>query len=530
MRSFLPKGALAAIGVLVITAEVRAADYYVALSGSDGARGTENAPFRSIAKGVSVASPGDTVFVRGGTYSGGPVVINKSGTAEAWLTISAYPGELPILDGMGAPGAGFSSAGAEYVRVVGIAVRNWGADGFANVPGPLVTSPSGHWQFVNCIAEGNGLGGIAFYNATDVLVDGCITAHNGGQPPSFSGGVFLDHVGGDAANNVVRRSVSFENIDVSPLHANGAGFVLDRGSTGVRFENNLGFRNGGACIRLTASSGAHLVNNTCYHDGLDPAAAMPPDPGEIYFSDAQAAVGLVFSNNLAAASGYSGAMTAFTGSVPLGNDNVGIDKSAPTPFFVEPGAADFHVADGAMNVIDRGTSTDAPETDIGFDAKCLKATPGAVSFWQFAIDYAYIATLGGISHCFHPGGRPVGTLPDVGAYEHGALPVDAQGSSGSNGTGSGGTGSGTTGSGVLAGTSSVGSSVGGHAGRAVAAGSAGASASGGSSRVDGTPGDGSVRSCAYRALGGSRDRGLATALALAFACAARRKRSARRAE
>ncbi len=43
--------------------------YYVALTGSDLNPGTQGLPWRTISKAVTVAKPGDTVYVRGGTYA-----------------------------------------------------------------------------------------------------------------------------------------------------------------------------------------------------------------------------------------------------------------------------------------------------------------------------------------------------------------------------------------------------------------------------------------------------------------------------
>ena len=42
--------------------------YYVSTTGSDSNRGNVNLPFATVEKAVSVAKPGDTIYVRGGTY------------------------------------------------------------------------------------------------------------------------------------------------------------------------------------------------------------------------------------------------------------------------------------------------------------------------------------------------------------------------------------------------------------------------------------------------------------------------------
>src|SRR3954452_12668672 len=59
-----------------------ATTYYVATTGNDGSAGSMAAPFRTITRGAGVAQSGDTVYVRGGTYTQA-ANITKSGTAAA---------------------------------------------------------------------------------------------------------------------------------------------------------------------------------------------------------------------------------------------------------------------------------------------------------------------------------------------------------------------------------------------------------------------------------------------------------------
>jgi len=74
--------------------------WYVATTGSDAAAGDIAHPFKTIQKGVDVAVAGDTVYVRGGTYSE-HVTITKSGTAGNPITLTNYGSEVVTLDGTG---------------------------------------------------------------------------------------------------------------------------------------------------------------------------------------------------------------------------------------------------------------------------------------------------------------------------------------------------------------------------------------------------------------------------------------------
>jgi hypothetical protein len=538
--------ATSVLALVVAARPATAATFYVAPTGNDGNPGSMASPFRTIGKGASVAQPGDTVSIRGGMYMQA-VNVMRSGTAAAWITFSAFPGELPILDGSGSGGTGFSSSTAQYIRVVGIATRNWSSSGFGNGWVNDTGTSNGNWQFINCIADGNGINGITFYNASGLLIDESIVSHNGNMLPSWSSGVNLFHVMGTSADNVVRRTVSFENIDISTNHTDGSGFILDQSSSGATFENNIGFRNGGSCIRIN-TPGARIINNTCYHDGLASADVNPANPGEIYFSNGPN--GAVLANNLATASGWNNTQNAFVNG-PAGTNNLVVNRNGPTPFFVDPVGVNFDIVAGSTTVIDQGTATNAPATDIGFDPKCIKAQSGqAVSFWQYAPDYTYIASVGGVAGCFHPKARPQAALPDIGAYEFGGAATGAGGAgaggtsgtggvSGTGGAGAGGAGGAMTtgGAGGRAGSGGAGgSSPPTGAGGATGAGTGGSSpasgaggtggATGGDSGSSGEMGGSSGCSCALGSPPGGGP--LASLLALLGACLAGAVLSSRR--
>ncbi|MGE5315274.1 MAG: right-handed parallel beta-helix repeat-containing protein [Acidobacteriota bacterium] len=113
---------------------VQASTLYVAVTGSDAAAGSLTAPFATIAKAVSVSVPGDTIYVRGGTYAVKTrISISKSGTAEKKIFLLAYPGEeRPVLD-FSAMAIGSSNQGVvlngSYWHVKGLRIRGAGDNG-----------------------------------------------------------------------------------------------------------------------------------------------------------------------------------------------------------------------------------------------------------------------------------------------------------------------------------------------------------------------------------------------------------------
>ncbi|SED07496.1 hypothetical protein SAMN04489727_6295 [Amycolatopsis tolypomycina] len=116
LSHFLVLSAVAAVAVagspVAAGSPAAGKSYYVAPSGSDSAAGTQSAPWASVAKAQSVAQAGDTVYLRGGTYtytrankacaSGtdrvDAITLNKSGSSGNPIRYWAYPGETPVFD------------------------------------------------------------------------------------------------------------------------------------------------------------------------------------------------------------------------------------------------------------------------------------------------------------------------------------------------------------------------------------------------------------------------------------------------
>jgi hypothetical protein len=141
MRSKHRKGALArgiakgcvALALLFMASPARAvfATYYVATDGADSNPGTKSRPLATLRKAQELVSPGDTVYVRGGTYRVQQSQLTlrgwifdcyadfyKSGLPLARINYWAYPGEKPVFD--------FSAVKPANLRVVGFYVTaNW---------------------------------------------------------------------------------------------------------------------------------------------------------------------------------------------------------------------------------------------------------------------------------------------------------------------------------------------------------------------------------------------------------------------
>jgi hypothetical protein len=69
-----------------------------AAKGDDKHDGSATKPWKSIQHAVKRLKPGDTLYLRGGTYYE-HVRLTRSGTVDAPIVIASYPGELAIVDG-----------------------------------------------------------------------------------------------------------------------------------------------------------------------------------------------------------------------------------------------------------------------------------------------------------------------------------------------------------------------------------------------------------------------------------------------
>lgn len=100
---------------------------------SDSNPGTESSPWKTIQKAADTLSPGDTVYIKQGTYS--PFTVKKSGSAAGgYITFAAAPGHerLAIVDGTGSTsnaGNCIYSRGKSYIAIRDLEVRSCGKAG-----------------------------------------------------------------------------------------------------------------------------------------------------------------------------------------------------------------------------------------------------------------------------------------------------------------------------------------------------------------------------------------------------------------
>ena len=272
--------ALAAAGV------VSGADYYVAPNGSDTNPGTLARPFKTPTYAQSLVSPGDTVYMRAGTYPA--FWIRTSGTASSPITYRAYPGEKPIIEGRPRPnelvdettgkiqGTGESADegsivffNVKYVVADGLTISG-GLDG-VDIRGGL----AGYNKVLNCDVYSSWEQGIASTreNLGNNIIRGnrIWNASRQNWPRSssgYAGAITTDR----SPNNLIEGNLMF--------WVHGQGITADQASHGTIIRSNILADMWGSSIYIQGSRDITVENNIVYV--TDDALNVPNYYGKVY--------------------------------------------------------------------------------------------------------------------------------------------------------------------------------------------------------------------------------------------------------
>lgn len=459
---------------LFVTTSAFATDYYVSPTGSDLNAGTLAAPFATIQKGADTAVAGDTVWLRGGTYtittpssSGAGITFSKSGTSDTnRINYFAYTGETPLIDftnmkistsgytmGIVVTGSWLHFKGIEECCVPmntssnnGFAVDDpAGNDIFEllNMHGNsgngifIGTKQNGGHQIINCDSHDN-------YDATSAQ----------GQGQNADG--FGVHYQTTGTSTIVRGNRSWWNSDdgydlinqevpvtvenswafgmgyanfgtYSPTSGNGNGFKMGSSKTGIRHlvQNNVAWGNKANGFYANHSSGGNTwYNNTAFKNGTNfnmLASSWSEPNGGGTRTDGVTLTGSkvhIMRNNLA----YPNTTSYITG--------YGVDTAFNTwDLNITAKPSDFlSITDPTVS----GTGQTIETTSPALGPRQADGSLPDVDFLQLAAGSQMIDKGTDVGLPF------VGASPDLGAYEFGA--VAAGGSTGAGGAvGTGGT-------------------------------------------------------------------------------------------
>lgn len=390
--------------------------FFVAPDGDNASAGTEQEPWATLDHAVTRVQRGDVIVMRGGVYDHDDIVRieSPSGFTDDLIVVTAYPGEVPVLDFSGQPKVRNYHGirlNANWWHIIGITIRNAShngirIDGSYNVL-EQVTSYGNHDSGIH-MAGG----------ASNNLIKNCDSFHNFNYDPARTPRIGNNADGFSAKfdigpGNVYEGCRSWENsddgfdfweaestIEVNSSWAFGNGDASVFGDPADFEGNGNGFKLGGNFVAADhivrrsmafdnfGSSGnakgfdynnnpgaMTLIHNTAYNNGRNYYFPLdPPDDGQA-----------VFLNNLSA-------VTSLHALTPPGAVVAGNSWQAGTEITVDMFlSVDTETAKGL-----RETDGSLPRIDL------LKPAPGS-----FPVDAAVV-----IAEPFY------GTAPDMGVYEY----------------------------------------------------------------------------------------------------------------
>ncbi len=285
--------ALAFSLILLCTSSVSAQEltkFFVAPDGDDTNPGTMELPLASMQKAQELVTPGDTVYVRGGTYEfteddisevvqnlfASITYLDKSGTEDNLIRYWAYPGETPVFD--------YSAVTPANRRVVGIYV----AGSYIHIKGfemtGIQTTITGHTESYCVYSRGS-------YNIYEQLNmhDNVGTAlrHYGG-----GGNLFLNNDAYRNWDNVSEQGIGDnndgfgvhpnENVEVNVIKGCRAwfnsddGFDIIRADSPVLIDSSWAFYNGFSSSFQSLGDGNGFKAGGHAHDTADRLPAVIP--------------------------------------------------------------------------------------------------------------------------------------------------------------------------------------------------------------------------------------------------------------
>ncbi len=245
------------VAFLTVIGSARAAEFFVSPRGNDASSGTKDLPFASIQHAQTVVNPGDTVFIRGGTYRlqesdiarrdrliASIIFLDKSGTKGKPVKYTAYPEERPVFDcsEVKPPGLRVSvfQVDASWIHLSGIEVTGAQVTLTGHTQSICFKNRGDH-NFYERLSMHDGQAiGLFISRGADNLVLNCDAYRNhdytseGGRGGNTDG--FGSHVARGGANNVFRGCRAWFNSD--------DGFDCINSGSAVTFENCWAMYNG----------------------------------------------------------------------------------------------------------------------------------------------------------------------------------------------------------------------------------------------------------------------------------------------
>jgi Right handed beta helix region len=249
------------------------AGYYVTPGGSSSGDGSSAAPWNlatGLAGGSGKVQPGDTIWLRGGTYHGA-FTSTVSGIAGAPVVVRGYPGERATIDGNGQTND-LLVVESPWVVFEDFEIMDSNTDRVTTSPqrphGVVNNAP--HVKYVHLIVHDVGIGFYTYANqSVDVEIYGCLIYNNGWQ-----GGGHAIYGKADVGPLLIRDNITFTQFGYG-IHVYsdlGDGHLYN-----ITVRGNVSFDNG-------SLDGPASVHANLLVGGADTARADVVDSNMTYYA------------------------------------------------------------------------------------------------------------------------------------------------------------------------------------------------------------------------------------------------------
>ena len=334
-----------------------AAEFYVAANAGASGTGTLGNPWKlqTALSHPAAVDPGDTIWLRGGTYVGAPWTSNLNGTSTNPIIVRQYPGERAILDGNYA-------GNLVTLQVSGSYTWYWGFEIFNSDPvrytgdgdspprrGEGVTLSGDGTRLINMIIHDTSQGILSGDGATAANIYGNLIYYNGYNSPDrgHGHGVYVQNLGGTL--KPIHDNIIFQQFGWG-VHAYAEGGYLDN----LDFQGNISFNNGGLAANWTANilvgglrlaTSPRLINNTTYTQGQGgsnnlgySAGCTNPTVTGNYFVSGQALKVVACSSMTITGNTFYGSTSGFSQAAFPSNTYHGSTRPTGVKIFVRPNA------------------------------------------------------------------------------------------------------------------------------------------------------------------------------------------------
>ncbi|MEV4055517.1 right-handed parallel beta-helix repeat-containing protein [Amycolatopsis sp. NPDC049688] len=378
-KALTAAAALVTVAALAPPATAAATTLYVAPNGKDSAAGTQADP-TTLPAALGRITAGGTISLRGGTYSYAQTVTiapANSGTSSARKTLSAYPGETPVLN---------FSAMKEDPANRGLALNG------------------SYWRVAGIVVERAGDNGI-FVGGSNNVIERVVTRFN------HDSGLQISRIASSTpkdqwpSNNLVVSSESHDNADSDGEDADGFAAKLTAGPGNVfRYDVSHNNIDDGWDLYTKTDTGpigpVTIEDSLAYANGTlsNGTVNKNGDRNGYKLGGDKIAVNHIVRRDIAYRNGHHGfTYNSNPGTITV-SDNVGIDN-AERNFSFDTGTSVFRndtscrFASGGSNDKTVGSVDSSDQFWTGKNGSRCSSYAGTMK-WSFASDGRLVVTFG----------------------------------------------------------------------------------------------------------------------------------------